>query len=514
MHYCILKVYFMPISYYSHNFTAKSIKMTSKSISVRLLLTLLVVFMAVTAAKAQKSADQSQGHLKYVFLFIGDGMGLAEVNLTEAYQAALKGEKGLEKLNFTAFPNVGLVSTYANDRLTTCSAAAATSLATGHKTNIGRISMDSSGTVAYYSVATKAKEAGFRVGDVTTVSINHATPAAFYAHQPDRDNYYEIGQELSKSNFNFFAGGGFFIEDTSKTPSKEQQAQLIQRAEKSGYKIVTSRSEMEGLTAKDGKVLVISPKTEGESSLPYSIDADPGDFTLADYTTAAIKVLDNEDGFFVMIEGGKIDWAGHGNDAGTLVQEVIAFDQAIGIALDFYKQHPDETLIVVTADHETGGLALGNEKMGYETNFGILKYQKSSEEAMNWIVGDFKAKQTGDTLADFNRMLKALENELGLNSHVHSTLLDSGETADLKVRFYREVYGAKAPACWKDDGNSFMSEAVLIMDRKAGISWGTGAHTAINVPVYAIGPSSELFSGYIDNTDIPKIIGKLMGIKE
>jgi alkaline phosphatase len=488
--------------------------MAFSSILRKILVFFLVLIAGMSGITAQTSDNQPQGHIKYVFLFIGDGMGLAEVNLTEAYGAALKGETGLEKLNFTAFPNVGLVSTYANDRLTTCSAAAGTALATGHKTNIGRIGMDSSGTVAYYSVATKAKEAGFKIGDVTTVSINHATPAAFYAHQPDRDNYFEIGQELAKSNFNFFAGGGFFIKDTSKAPSKEQQAQLIQKAKNSGYKIISSRSEMEGLTAKDSKVLVLSPKTEDESSLPYSIDADPGDFTLADYTAAAIKVLDNEDGFFVMIEGGKIDWAGHGNDAGTLVQEVLAFDQAIDTALEFYKQHPDETLIVVTADHETGGLALGNEEIGYETNFGILKYQKSSEEEMNRIVQDFKAKPTGDTLADFNRMLKALENDLGLNSRIHGTLLDSTETADLKTRFYVEVYGKKPGPCYNPGGNSFMSEAVMIMNNKAGISWGTGAHTAINVPIYAIGPCSELFSGYIDNTDIPKIIGKLMGLPE
>ena len=149
---------------------------------------------------------------------------------------------------------------------------------------------------------------------------------------------------------------------------------------------------------------------------------DPGDITLADFTAKAIKMLDNENGFFVMVEGGKIDWACHGNDAATVIHEVIAFDKAVENALSFYEKHPDETLIIVTADHETGGLALGNSKTKYNSHLGLLKYQKSSVEELNKIVGQFRVNKSGDPEADFDRMMKILETDIGLNSQQHNTL--------------------------------------------------------------------------------------------
>jgi alkaline phosphatase len=181
------------------------------------LIRLLIVLLTVTALNSRVFAILPSGDdprkAKYVFLFIGDGMGLAQVNLTEAYLAAIKNEIGFEHLNFTKFPQVGLASTYANNAMITCSAAAGTALATGHKTNIGRISMDPTGSEPYESIATKAKKAGYKVGIVTSTSIDHATPSAFYAHQPDRSMYFAIGVQLTQSQFDFFAGGGFLIPD-------------------------------------------------------------------------------------------------------------------------------------------------------------------------------------------------------------------------------------------------------------------------------------------------------------
>ena len=452
-----------------------------------------------------------QKQVKYVFLFIGDGMGLAQVNLAEGYQAALDGKIGFEHLNFTKFPQVGLATTHANNELITCSAAAGTALATGYKTNIGRIGMDPSGEKPYESIATKAKKAGFKVGIVTSVSIDHATPAVFYAHQPHRDMFFSIGRELPKSNFDFFAGGGFLDPDSVIDGIN---INLIKLAKDSGYQVINTRAAFEQLKPGSGKALVLSPNVVTEASMPFYIDMNPDDITLSDYTAKAIQMLDNEKGFFVMVEGGKIDWAGHINDAATLIQEVRAFDDAIARAIEFYQKHPDETLIIVTADHETGGLALGNNAMKYKSNLGVLRYQKSSEEAMIAIVDDFRAKKTADTIGEFNRMLKALENDLGLNSRLHETLLDSTELITLKRLFIKSVYSINTERGIYGNNEPFLSEAVAIMNKKAGISWGSSAHTAINVPVYSIGPGSESFSGYIDNTDIPINIGKLIGIRE
>lgn len=447
-----------------------------------------------------------QAEAKYVFLFIGDGMGLAEVNATEGYLAAIEGKTGLERLSFTRFPKVGLASTYSNDQFISCSAAAATALACGQKTNIGRIGMDPEGKNALESIAERAKKAGLKVGIVTSVSIDHATPAAFYAHQPDRNMYFEIGMELPESGFDFFAGGGFIKPDGAY---EGKPLNLVQFAREKGYEVVDSRSGFENLSRESEKTLVLSPRQSSEASFPFAIDMDPGDITLQDYTRKAIEMLDNEKGFFLMVEGGKIDWANHANDAATLIQEVIAFDHAIAEAYQFYKDHPDETLIVVTADHETGGLALGNSATGYNSYLGILKYQKSSVEELNRITGQFRVNRSGDSEADFNRMLKVLESDLGLNSRMAGTLIDSSEINMLKILFNEEVYGVNPGA---SNYGLLMKEAVRMMNRKAGLGWTSGSHTGISVPVYSIGQGSELFSGYIDNTDIPKIMERLMGL--
>ena len=479
------------------------------------LLRLIIAFFTVITLQSRVFAILPSGDdpqkVKYVFLFIGDGMGQAQVNLTQGYLAALEDQVGFAPLNFTKFPQAGFVSTHANDQMITCSAAAGTALATGYKTNIGRISMDPAGTLPFESIATKAKREGYKVGIVTSVSIDHATPAAFYAHQPDRDMYFEIGVELTQSNFDFFAGGGLVIPvDTLGT----QLVSLVSLAGENGYQVINTRAGFNRLAPGSGKSLVLYPEPAGEASLPFSIDMEPGDITLADYTAKAIKMLDNEKGFFLMVEGGKIDWACHGNDAAAAIQEVVAFDKAIENALSFYQKHPDETLIIVTADHETGGLALGNQVTGYDSYLGLLKYQKSSMQGLNKIVRKFRANKSGDPEADFARILKVLESDMGLNSSQRNTLLTEAEISKLKLTFTRSVYSTESEEGTYGGYEPFIGHAIMILSEKAGISWGSNAHTSINVPVYSIGMGAERFSGYIDNTDIPRIIAELMGVWE
>jgi len=474
---------------------------------------ILIVFLSIITLNARVFAILPSGEgpqkAKYVFLFIGDGMGQAQVNLTQGYLAALEDRVGFGQLNFTKFPQAGFASTYANNQMITCSAAAGTALATGHKTNIGRISMDPSGSVSIESIATKAKRSGYKVGIVTNTSIDHATPAVFYAHQPDRDNYFEIGVQLAQSDFDFFAGGGFLIPDDTLGG---RQVNLVQLAKDNGFNMVNSREGFEKLAPGVGKTLLLSPKLASEGSLPFSIDAEPGDFTLSDFTSKAISMLDNDNGFFLMVEGGKIDWACHENDAATAIQEVIAFDKAIGNAAAFYQKHPDETLIIVTADHETGGLALGNAETGYDSYLGLLRYQKSSREELNKITDQFRINKSGDSDADFAKMLKVLESEMGLNSRQRNTLLSENEISKLKKAFNKNVYEIDPEKKQKNDSEPFMRKAIEILAEKSGINWSSGDHTCVNVPVYAIGTGAERFSGYIDNTDIPKLIGELMVI--
>ena len=478
------------------------------------LLSLILAFLSIFYVQAEildfAPARGKDPKVKYVFLFIGDGMGQAQVNLTQGYLSAMDGQIGLKPLTFTRFPEVGFASTYAQTRLITCSAAAGTALATGHKTGIDRISVDSSATISLISIASSAKEKGFKVGILTSVSIDHATPAVFYAHEPNRKMYFSIGKNLTQSNFDYFAGGGFEIPDSI---IDGKPANLIDRAKQNGFHVVNTRDDFEKLVPGAGKTIVLSPRTASESSLPFYLDMDPEDITLAEYTAKAIEMLTNKDGFFMMVEGGKIDWACHANDAAALIQEVIVFDQAVSKAYEFYLKHPDETLIVVSADHETGGLSLGNYGMHYESYLELFKYQKSSVEELNNIAGQLRDNRADGPEEEFHRVMKVIENEIGLNSRAHNTVLTEEEITKFRKIFNENVYGDGAEGGSVGDYKPLMRAALDLLAQKAGIAWGSDAHTFVNVPVYAIGPGSRKFSGYIDNTDIPRLIGEMMGIE-
>jgi len=278
-----------------------------------LLLAALVLLTAPTTMLASGSKhDQTTGQpvpdlsepAKYVFVFIGDGMGLPQINAAERYLSAIEGEvTGSKKLTISTLPAQGITTTYAADRFITGSAAAATAIATGKKTNIGVIAMDPTKTVAYKTVAEMTHEMGMKVGIISSVSIDHATPAAFYAHRPSRSMYYEISVNLANSGFEFFGGGGL----KRPTGKDKDQPSSIEMAERNGYRVVTSKPEFMALRPGAGKVFASNAVLDGSKALPYELDRDAVDLSLADYTAKAIELLDSPRGFFIMVEGGKID---------------------------------------------------------------------------------------------------------------------------------------------------------------------------------------------------------------
>jgi alkaline phosphatase len=454
------------------------------------------------------SQAQEAPKVKYAFLFIGDGMGLAEVNLTQAYLASKDSIIGFQPLTFTQFPEVGLVTTYSNSDFITCSSAAGTALASGNKTDNGKVSLSPDKKVIYKTIAETAKEKGKRVGIVTSVSLDHATPAVFYAHQPSRDMYFEIGYQLVTSNFDYFAGGGF--KDPVKTVNGKE-VNLMKVAKDNGFNLVDDLEGYNKLMKSRQKTIVMSPKLDAEAAMPYSIDMGTEDLTLEDLTATGIMLLEGPEGFFMMVEGGKIDWAGHGNDAVTSIHEVTAFDQAVAAALSFYNMHPEETIIVVTSDHETGGLALGNRD--HELNLAALHHQKISLTKLNDLMMAMKEKKSGDKEEDFQTLLQLLNFNLGLGSATYQTELTAEEQQLLKDAMIKSIYKDEISKGLYSDDSPVAQLALKIMADKAGISWGTGDHTFIAVPVYAIGPGSEEFSGFMDNTEIPKKLMKVMGIQ-
>ncbi|HNQ60694.1 MAG TPA: alkaline phosphatase [Bacteroidales bacterium] len=452
----------------------------------------------------------SKPKAKYVFYFIGDGMGLAQVSAAEAFLATNNPQIQLKSLHMSNFPVIGLSTTYAANRLITCSAAAGTALASGFKTSINTIGMDASRTASLQSVAAMAKAKGMKVGIITTVCINHATPAVFYAHRPDRNDYYTIALQLPESGFDLFGYGG--IKDAKGENGDRPDAYDI--AVTKGYKIIRGQKDFLSLQELPGKIIVLNDRLDEGKAVPFIIDQTPQDMPLSQFVEKSIQLLDNPEGFFMMVEGGLIDWACHSNDAATAIKEVIDLDKAIGAALDFMKLHPNETLIVVTADHETGGMAMGNALMKYESNFNLLSSQKVSESVLKKHINDFRETKCKDG-CQFEEIFPLLNKYTDLGLNIPLTGFDS---IQLKMAFETSML-RKIPFSEKDgiyllygDEEPLSVTAVKMISQKAGIGWTTWSHSGIPVPVRAKGVNQEKFGGYFDNTKIPELILEAMGI--
>lgn len=307
---------------------------------------------------------------KYVFLFIGDGMGLAHISLTEAYLATQKGVIGNESFTFSNFPEIGLVSTFSANSFITCSSAAGTAIATGTKTNNYMLGVDPQKN-NLTAITYKMHKKGIPIGIVTTVSIDQATPGAFYANSIKRSDYYGIALQIGNSGFEFFAGGGF-MQPYGESKDKPFIEDILKS---NGYKIAYGLSEFNKFSKRD-KVILLQEKN-GKTELPLAIDRKDGDLTLKNLVDASIDHLDNKKGFFIMAEGGLIDWTAHVGDAKSTILEILDMNSAIESAYNFYLKHPKETLIIVTADHETGGTSVGKTS-GYSLNLKQLDSQKQS----------------------------------------------------------------------------------------------------------------------------------------
>ncbi|WP_343565856.1 alkaline phosphatase [Sphingobacterium sp.] len=460
----------------------------------RFLFLFLFAFIYVFPAFSQQA--------KYIFYLIGDGMGLNQVNLTEIHRAELQQKNSTVPLVFTQFPYVGFASTNSQSNGVTDSGAGGTALAVGKKTKNGVIGMDSTGTVPHKSIAYAAKEKGKKVGIITSVSIDHATPASFYAHQPDRDMYYEIGKEIISSNFDFFGGSNFLKPET--TFDKQPAPSLFPLFEKAGYKIIKGKEAYTQHSGKSDKIILMNTDGTATDALKYAIDQKPSDLKLADITAAAIQSLgqNNKNGFFLMIEGGKIDWACHANDAATTIQEVLDFNSAAELVYEFYKKHPKETLIVVTADHETGGLGIGNGSSTLRTK--LLANQKLSHAALSNEIGNLRKNKANASWDDLKNLLST---NTGLYDQVKVNAADDKSLKEAYQRSFVDHQNETAKSLYASD-DKIAALTIAILNRMGSIAWASNNHSAAYAPVYAIGAGAELFNQKMDNTDIPKKIAQ------
>ncbi|MDD2715000.1 MAG: alkaline phosphatase [Candidatus Wallbacteria bacterium] len=436
--------------------------MSQKTLRI-LLVALLFSFQAFSAE-----------HVKNVILMIGDGMGLAQISLAHY----VKGQK----LNMESVSDTGLATNYCLDSFVTDSAAAGTALATGEKTNSGMISTRPDRT-RITTILERFMEKGAKTGLVTTTNITDATPASFASHVPNRSSEEAIALQLVNSGVDVLMGGGsdFFL-PVSKKGRRKDGLELFQLAAQKGYSVVRTPAEM---NIASGRMLGIF----GSSQLDFELNRQDQP-NLAAMTGKALNLLSGSDkGFFLMVEGGRIDHAAHDNDPVGAVSELLMFDRAVGIALDFARINGD-TLVLITADHETGGLVLSN--------------------------GDYKI--VPEVLKKPIRTAEFLENALAPDCRNAGKVFRTYAGIDLtgaEIALLKNCSQKKNdPSLLKKKGDpGRIAFVTKILNERAKLGWVTYSHSACMVAVMADGPCSEMFTGYMDNTDIPKRIAKAAALK-
>lgn len=450
---------------------------------------------------------------KYVFLFIGDGMSHVQINAAQVLLGDNKpGEVAVKSLNFTQFPVAGVATTYDSTSFCPDSASTATALSCGVKTHSGVLGLNVDKKTKPVSITELLKADGKKIGIVSSVTINHATPAAFYAHIASRNDYYEIALQMAAGDFDYY-GGGTISQANGKDSDRQSLYDVLKMC---NYTVADTKEAILALNSNSPKVYAVSPVTQDSGALPYAIDEKEGDLTLKDFVQKGIDVLDNDNGFFMMCESGKIDWACHANDAMAAITDVVAFQDSIQVAVDFANAHPDETLILVTGDHETGGMTIGYAATGYNTAFDILSRQKMSYVAFDSLISSMKKQNPKLTFADVYPVIK--EN-LGLIApNDADAAIEENKSFVMTDYEYQKLLDGFKQSMLPAEKRTTDAEASLlygtydplsvtlthILNNKAGIGWTSYAHTGTPVPVYAMGVGAEVFGGSYDNTDIFK----------
>lgn len=435
---------------------------------------------------------------KYIFYFIGDGMGMGHAIGAQVYNRTVM--KNNDPILMLQFPVASQCTTHSASSPVTDSAAAGTALATGSKTRNGMLGMNAD-SVAVESIAAELQRKGYGIALLTNVQPDDATPGAFYAHVPSRSMFYEIGCQAARSGYDFMAGTALRgLKDRNGNPTG-----LLNVFKANNVDIAYG---LDDLKQKKSKRVVLLDKPESRTSnYVYTIDSVTSVMSLPDMTKAALNHLkkNGRKKFFMMVEGGNIDHAAHSNDGGAVIKDVINFNEALRHAYDFYLAHPEETLIVVTADHETGGLGLGNNSVGYDLHLEYLDFQRISKDRF----AEYCRKlRSGDSEPTWSDMKRFLAENMGFWNGVPVT---EEQTMALEKEFKR-CFTGEIPADRQtlyNSFNSFTDMVFNIMDSVTGLAFTSNCHTAGAVPVYAIGKGAELFGGFQDNVDIPAVIRSL-----
>ena len=337
--------------------------------AIAIVISLFCIAFTVTTGVIKISHKiQENQPAKYIFLFIGDGMGHGQASLAESYLSYQEGTPGNSQLMFTTFPVFGTCFSYSASSLVTDSSAAGTAIATGVKTTNGYLGVDPDGNPVY-SFADDLKAKGYNIGIFSSVPVNHATPASFYGHNISRNGYYDISKDMIPADYNFYGGSNFL------QPTREGEPDTETYLEENGYKVAFGQAEFDEVKNSERVVLLAESRDKESGEKPM---------LLKDMTRNCIEFLGDKKPFFIMCEGGEIDYMAHIDLTMPTVEAIYRFDDAIKVAYEFYQKHPKQTLIVVTADHETGGVTLGAEPLSYAINWEPLEkqYEESNHKRL------------------------------------------------------------------------------------------------------------------------------------
>ncbi|WP_339226714.1 alkaline phosphatase [Oceanobacillus sp. FSL K6-2867] len=420
------------------------------------------------AAKPNSTSKNGNKKVENVIFMIPDGFS---ANYASNYRT-YKGEEAVWDSHLK-----GMFSTYSANSDITDSAAAGTAMSTGEKTNNGVIGQDPEGN-ELETILEASQEEGKASGLVATSTITHATPASFTAHVDSRNNETEIARQMIANEVDVILGGGKnnFLPDSEG--GNQQELNLIDEAEEQGYEFVETRDQL-----LDNKRIAVN---KGEKLLGLFADdalapefhrAETEEPSLAEMTESAIDILEEDkDGFFLVVEGSQIDWAGHANDAAWAMSDVAAFEKAVEEAIDFAEKD-GKTLVVVGGDHDTGGMTTGSNG-SMNLNADLLTNVTAT--------GDYMAAQLNE---DRSNVSEVLETHTGFElTEEEVQAIQQAENAPLAI-------------------NKVVSD-------RANVGWTSTNHTGADIPVYAYGPQSHKFAGFHDNTDLPKIMAEAMKLKE
>jgi alkaline phosphatase len=468
-----------------------------------LITTLAAVALVVVAPSIIEFPDAGQAPSatpKYVFIFLADGGGITHMEITRQYNRHIHNEGMAIPDKIMKQGTLGLLTTHAGDYLSTDSAAAATALGSGCKANDSVLGICADGTIPK-TVMEVAKEKGMRIGIVTNSRIYDASPAAFVSHVKSRRNYSEILDNYLKFAPDLLLGGGRdqFLPKGQSGGQRKDEVNLIQVFASNGYQYVSDKAELERV--KQGKVLgLFSPQ-----DMSFEIDRDKKtEPSVYDMTEAAIRILSNGNsrGFAVFIESENVDSAGHLNDLASVIHDYREFDRAVGLAYEFYRNRPQETLILVTADHETGGLGFTQALIDFTSTAAPNRVAATAEDLKRIQSIPISLRKASQILGP-NPTGEAIDNLMNEYFKGFTLAPELKETIIKRRPVSRTIF-------YEPTTNALG----MMIAHNINAYWSTSGHTNQPVFVAALGPGAERFKGYQDNADFGKNLKALLERKK